>query len=66
MRGNLPRASEKDHVSIGVADLESAQAVVSILQGHAECRAQSGKLSGKGIGIGSVDEGVPSQVLVSG
>lgn len=43
-----------------IADLESAQSVVGVLQGHAEGSAESREFDGKGIRIGSVDEGVPA------
>lgn len=58
--GTLSRTAKENDVTVRIANLESAQAVMSILQGLAEYRAQPGKLGGQGIGVGSIDEGVPS------
>ena len=42
----LPWTAKEDHVSVGVADLETTQPVVGVHEGHAERRTQAGKLRG--------------------
>jgi hypothetical protein len=55
----LSRAAEKQNIAIRVSELETAQAIVCILEWCAEGRAVSDKFGGKTIGVWRVDIGIP-------
>jgi len=57
--------AKKDHVSVGVGDLESTQAIGSVLKRHTESSALRGNFGGQSVGIGSVNERVPAQMRMT-
>jgi hypothetical protein len=54
----LPGPAEKQHVAVRIANLEAAQAVVSVLERRAEVYAAAGQFGGKRIGVLNIDKRV--------
>lgn len=61
----LSWATKEQSVVVGVRDFEAAQPVVRVLERAGKFRAVSSEVSGQGIGIFSVDEGIPSHVVMT-
>ena len=60
----LPGTAKEQNVAIGVADLETAQTVVRVLERLAEGCAMVGKFGGKSIGFRRINKCVPSHVAM--
>lgn len=62
---HLPWSTEEQNVAVRVANLEAAETVVGILEGHAKFCSTIGKFGGERIRVRHINEGIQPQVAMT-